>query len=139
VALHQAAFGTQTLTAEYRRTWMQVPGYHPALDLVAAAPDGSLAAYVFYSIQAEENDPNGMRVGVADSVGTHPVYRQMGLARALLLAGLPILKDLGVQAASLTTASYNCAMQQTASGAGFYQTGQILYFAKALHGKENER
>ena len=139
VALHQAAFGTQVLTAEYRRTWMQVPGYNPALDLVAVAPDGTLAAYGFYSVQPEESKQNDMRVGMADSVGTHPAYRRMGLARALLLAGLPILKELGIKAASLTTASYNTAMQQAASSAGFIQTGQILYFAKALHAKEDER
>ncbi len=134
VALHQAAFGTQNLTAAYRRTWMQVPGYTPVLDLVAVAPDGTLAAYVYYSIHPEENELGGVRTGSVDSAGTHPAYQRRGLTRALLLAGRPILKALGMANASLTTASYNTPMQQAARHAGFSQTELILYFAKASNG-----
>jgi ribosomal protein S18 acetylase RimI-like enzyme len=129
VALHRAAFGTQNLTAEHRRTWMQGPGYTPALDLVAVAPNGTLAAYGYYSIHPEENEHSEKRTGRVDSAGTLPVYRRMGLARALLLAGLPILKASGMETASLTTASYSAAMQQAAYRAGFRQTGKILYYA----------
>ena len=132
VALHRAAFGTQVLTAESRRTWMQVPDYNPALDLVAVAPDGALAAYVFYAVHAEENERSGTRTGRVDTMGTLPAYQRMGLAHALLLAGLPTLKEYGMESASLTTASYNEAMQRTAYRAGFRESGQILYFAQAL-------
>ena len=139
VTLHRAAFGTQELTAEYRRTWMQVPGYTRALDLVAVASDGSLAAYVYYSAHLEENKLRGMNEGSVDSAGTLPVYRRLGLARALLLAGLPILMELGMNSASLTTASFNTAMQQAANAAGFRQTGQILYFAQSINAVKDDR
>ncbi len=137
VALHRAAFGTQNLTPEYRRTWMQVPGYNPALDLVAVAPDGTLAAYVYYAVRLEENEISRIRTGAVDSAGTLPVYRGMGLARALLLAGLPRLKACGMETASLTTASYNVAMQQAAYRAGYRQTGQILYYARSINAGDN--
>ena len=139
VALHRAAFGTQVLTAENRRTWMQVPDYNPALDLVAVAPDGTLAAYVFYAVHTEENERSGNLTGRVDTMGTLPAYRRMGLALALLLAGLPILKEYGMESASLTTASYNEAMQRTAYRAGFRQSQQILYFAQAITALENSR
>jgi mycothiol synthase len=132
VALHQAAFGTQVMTAEFRRTWMQVPGYTTLLDLVAVAPDGTLAAYVYYAVHSEENVLSGLQTGSVDSAGTLPIYRRMGLARALLLAGLPKLKEFGMETASLTTANFNVAMQRSAYCAGFRQTGQILYFAKTI-------
>lgn len=132
VALHREAFGTQNLTVESRRSWMQVPGYDPALDLVAVAPDGKLAAYVYYAVHSEENKLGGIRTGTVDTAGTLPIYRRMGLAKALLLAGLPILIECEIDTASLTTASYNSAMQQAAYSAGFRQTGQILYYAKAI-------
>jgi ribosomal protein S18 acetylase RimI-like enzyme len=137
VVLHQAAFGTQNMTADHRRTWMQVPGYFPALDLVAVAPNGTLAAYVYFSIHPEENEHSGKRTGVVDSAGTLPVYRGMGLGRALILAGLPILKAYGMDNASLTTASYNAAMQQAACSAGFRQAGQILYYARTIHAEDH--
>ena len=136
VALHRAAFGTQVLTAENRRTWMQVPDYNPALDLVAVAPDGTLAGYVFYAVHAEENERSGTRTGRVDTMGTLPAYRRMGLAHALLLAGLPILKEYGMESVSLTTASYNEAMQLTAYRAGFRQSEQILYFAHGITAME---
>ncbi len=129
VALHRAAFGTQNMTVDHRRAWMQAPGYTPALDLVAVAPNGMLTAYVYYSFHPEENDLSGNQTGSVDSAGTLPIYRRMGLARALLLAGLPVLKACGMETASLTTASYNVAMQRAAYQTGFRQTGKILYYA----------
>jgi len=137
VSLHRAAFGTQNMTAEYRRTWMQEPGYTPALDLVAIAPDGTLAAYVYFAIHPEENELSRKRTGRVDSTGTLPVYQGIGLARALLMAGLPVLKESGMETASLTTASYNQAMQRAAYHAGFRQTGQILYYARTINAEDN--
>jgi ribosomal protein S18 acetylase RimI-like enzyme len=132
VALHRAAFGTQNMTAEHRRFWMQAPGYTPALDLVALAHDGTLAAYVYYSVHPEENDLSGVKTGNVDSAGTLPIYRRMGLATALLLSGLSVLKACGMETASLTTASYNVPMQRAAYRADFRQTGRILYYAKTI-------
>ncbi len=65
VALHRAAFGSEHMTAAERLTWMRQPDYDPALDLVAVAPNGSLAAYCFCAIQREENRLSGRNDGAA--------------------------------------------------------------------------
>jgi mycothiol synthase len=62
-ALHRAAFGTENMTVEGRLSWMRTPDYDPELDLVAIAPDGTLAAYVFCSISEEENALTGRSDG----------------------------------------------------------------------------
>ena len=72
VTLHRAAFGTEQMTGAERLRWMRAPGYDPALDLVAVAPDGSLAAYCFCAIQQEENRLSDRNDGVTDPLATHP-------------------------------------------------------------------
>lgn len=44
VALHRAAFGTQYMTKQRRLQMMRTHWYDPRLNLVAVAPDGTLAA-----------------------------------------------------------------------------------------------
>ncbi len=89
VALHREAFGTQGLTAEYRRTWMQVPGYTPALDLVAVAPDGTFAAYV--GMPYDEIN----RRAIFEPVCTHPEHQRKGLASALMREALRRAQAMG--------------------------------------------
>ncbi len=108
-ALHRAAFGTEHMTVEERLAMMRVPEYDPALDLIAVAPDGSLAGYCFCSISHEE----GSCLGHTDPVATHPRFQRLGLARALMLTGLRKLKERGAETAMLGTSSENTAMQQS--------------------------
>ena len=107
VALHRAAFGTEHLTAGERLTWMRASDYDPALDLVAVAPDGSLAAYCFCVIHQEENLLSGRSDGVTDPLATHPAHQGLGLAQALLCAGLARLRARGAERALLGTSSDN--------------------------------
>lgn len=132
VALHQAAFGTQNMTLEYRQAMSGMPGYDPALDLVAVAPDGTLAAYVFGAIYAEENALTGEQAGHTDPIATHPRYQRLGLSKALLLAGLRRLKERGITVARLGTSSDNTAMQRTALAAGFRLVGESWHYAKSI-------
>jgi mycothiol synthase len=132
VALHRAAFGTQNLTVEARLSWMRTPEYNPALDLVAVAPDGSLAAYVFCSIGHEENGLTGRKDGYTDPVATHPAFQRRGLARALLLTGFGLLKRRGVEHARTGTSSSNTAMQWTAKSVGFRIGSTTVFFTKQL-------
>jgi mycothiol synthase len=130
VALHRAAFGTQNLTVEARLSWMRTPEYDPALDLVAVAPDGTLAAYVFCSISHEENELTGRKDGYTDPIATHPAFQRRGLARALLLTGFGLLKRRGVENARLGTGSSNTAMQRAAESVGFIVESTTLFFEK---------
>lgn len=132
VALHRAAFGTESMTAEYRLAMIAAPSYDPALDLVAVAPDGTLAAYVLCSISPEENALSGRQDGWTDPVATHPAYRRRGLARALLLTGLRLLRERGMDAARLGTSSDNVAMWQAAMGVGYRVEARTLFFTLSL-------
>jgi mycothiol synthase len=101
VVLHRAAFGTPHMTIEGQLSWMRMPEYDPTLDLVAVAPDGALAAYVLCSISEQENLLAGRRVGYTDSVATHPKFQRRGLAKALLVKGLNLLRQRGMEIAGL--------------------------------------
>lgn len=131
-ALHRAAFGTEHMTVEHRLAMMRTPEYAPELDLVAVAPDGQLAAYTMVSISAEENARTGRKNGYTDPVATHPAFQRRGLARALLLTGLQMLKARGMETARLGTASDNLGMQKAAESAGFALDYKTLWFQKPL-------
>ncbi len=132
VALHRAAFGTQYLTVERRLSWMRRPAYDPALDLVAVTSNGTLAAYVLCSISEEENALTGQHVGYTDPVATHPKFQRKGLARALLLTGLHLLKQRGMKTARLGTGNWNEAMQKTAESVGYRAVSTPLFFEKSV-------
>lgn len=139
VALHRAAFGTENMTEDYRRVMAQAPGYDPNLDLIAVAPDGRLAAYVFGSISAEENALTGRMIGYTDPVATHPDFQRLGLCRALLFACLHRLKERGMDTARLGTGSWNTTMQRAAQSAGFQVCGQTRLYEKEMVGTRDNQ
>src|SRR5512139_1811316 len=63
VALHRLAHGTEYMTVERRLSIIAVDDHDPALDLVAVAPDGSLAAYCVGTISPSENMLTGRKNG----------------------------------------------------------------------------
>jgi ribosomal protein S18 acetylase RimI-like enzyme len=130
VALHRAAFDTENMTVESRLSWMRTPDYDPELDLVAVAPDGTLATYLFCSINREENALTGRKEGRTDPVATYPKFQRRGLAQALLLTGLHLLKQRGVETARMGTGSWNVAMQETARSVGFRAESRTIFFEK---------
>ena len=130
--LHRAAFGTDYMTTEKRLQWMRAPHYDAALDLVAVAPNGELAAYCFGSIDANENARAQRAVGWLDPLGTHPRYQGRGLARALLCYGLNLLRARGMDYAALGTSSENAAMQRAAFAAGFFVESKRAWFSKSI-------
>ena len=132
VALHRAAFGTDRMTVEERRAMMSVPDYDPKLDLVAVAPAGRLAGFCVCSIPVEENAVTGRNEGYTDPIGVHPDFQQKGLARALLMTGLQLLRERGVEYAVLGTSSENTAMQAAAHAAGFQVESSKVWWAKPV-------
>ena len=131
-ALHRAAFGTEHVTVEDRLSWMRTPEYDPELDLVAVAPDGTLAAYALLHVSPQENALCGRLEGHVGSLGTHPAFQRMGLARVLLLAGLVLLKRRGLETACTSTGCWNLAMQRAARSVGFQTEGRTLFFLKSV-------
>lgn len=136
VNLHRAAFGTDNMTLDYRRSIMSAPDYLPELDLVAVAPNGELAAFCHCQIFADDAPrAGGKKEGWTDPLGTHPAYRRLGLAKALILAGMRLLQTRGMDTALLGTSSANPAMQQVAGSIGFRAVSNTLWYCKEVGGK----
>jgi mycothiol synthase len=133
VSLHRAAFGTDIMTLSYRQSIMNSPSYIPEIDLVAVAPDASLAAFCMCQIFPDDNPrAGGQKEGWTDPVGTHPVHRNKGLAKALIITGMRALKDRGIDTALLGTSSTNDAMQRVAERIGFRSVSTTLWFSKII-------
>lgn len=132
VQLHRLAFGTDHMTVDERLAMLDGPDYQSQLDLVAVAPDGSLAAYCVCGISREENLRTGRNEGYTDPLATHPDYQKRGLSRALLLTGLHLLKDQGIETAVMGTNSDNLAMQAVARAVGFVIKSSRIWFSKSV-------
>jgi mycothiol synthase len=89
------------LTVETHKHWFTDPNYKPEFDLVAIAPDGTFAAFCFCYINSEENEHFERKDGWIADLGARRGFRQIGLGRAMLLAGLHQLKAAGMDTAKL--------------------------------------
>lgn len=130
VSLHQAAFGTGVMTLAYRQAIMCAPDYLPELDLVAVAPDGTLAALCMCQIFPDDAPrAGGIKEGWTDPVATHPAYQRQGLGKALLLAGMRRLQARGLDTAVLGTMSDNLPMQRLAESVGFRIVTRTIWYS----------
>jgi len=126
-SMHRAAFGTEYMTTESRLVIMNTSEYDPSLDLLVIAPNETVAAYCTCSV----NDQT--KVGLTDPVAAHPSYQRMGLARALLLKGMQMLKERGMKSAHLGTSGDNTSMQKTAESVGFTVEYRTIWFSKEVN------
>ncbi|HEX6288097.1 MAG TPA: GNAT family N-acetyltransferase [Herpetosiphonaceae bacterium] len=100
------------LTLERWQTWFSDPDYHPELNLIAVAADGTFAAFCWAGFDPTENERTGQGLGWVHLLGTRRGFRRIGLGRGILLSGLHRLQAcgmktvrLGVDAQSLTGAT----------------------------------
>lgn len=113
VALHHAVWpGSRVTEASYARM-RAVPGYDPALDLVAVLPDGTLAAYCI----CWPDPVSG--VGLFEPVGTHPEHRRRGYAAAVIAAANRRLRDAGMHTALVEPTTKNPDAVALYEAAGF--------------------
>jgi mycothiol synthase len=133
VALHRAAFGSSYMTTERRLKMMRKHTYDRTLDLVAVAADETLAAYAMGQVNEQEGVQG---VSYADLFATHPSYRGLGLASALMQMIVQRLQAKGYRVARLSTDSTNQAMQHVAKAVGFRIVGATLRFQRQLYEKE---
>jgi len=82
------------------RRFFETPGRDPSLWLVAFDGD-EVAAGVFNGIYPEQDAALGIRRGWLDSVFTRRPWRRRGLARALILRSLILLKEHDMTSAAL--------------------------------------
>jgi ribosomal protein S18 acetylase RimI-like enzyme len=91
VRVHQAAFDPSRVSIESYSNVMDAWPYRADLDWVIQAPKGELASFAL----AWLDDVN--RVGELEPVGTDPIYRGLGLGRAVSLAALHALRNAGAE------------------------------------------
>ncbi|GAB4210532.1 MAG: hypothetical protein OHK0022_43670 [Roseiflexaceae bacterium] len=77
------------------------PHYRKDQDLLAVTADGTVAAFCFCIINPDENARNNRQAGWIATLGTRRGYRNIGLGRAMLLAGLRVLKQNSMTTARL--------------------------------------
>jgi ribosomal protein S18 acetylase RimI-like enzyme len=132
VAMHRAAFGTNYMTVEWRLAFMRNLAYIPELDLIVVSPEGIFAAFCVGGIDQEENSRNGSQEGWTDPIGTRPDFQRLGLARAVVLAGLQQLRNYGMDSALIGTGSWNVATQQLCQSAGFRLLYNVAWYTKEM-------
>ena len=104
--------------------FMQLPGYHRDLDVVAVTPDGVMAAYVNGWI-----DPVN-RIGDFGPVGALPAYRRQGLTRAALLEGLRRMQARGMDRVCISTGVSNAPALRLYESIGFKIVNKTLDYVK---------
>ena len=107
--------------ARYLR-FMRSPGYVLDHDLVAVAPDGTIASFAIYWPDDE------LSLGQFEPVGTHPDFQRRGLARALLHEGLARLAAAGIERARVMTGGANERAQSVYLDSGFELVDQVAAF-----------
>ncbi|MCL5999233.1 MAG: GNAT family N-acetyltransferase [Chloroflexi bacterium] len=112
--LHREVFQPSRVTDEAYLRLMSMPGYDPNLDVVAVAPDGTLAAFCICWV----DKVNG--IGVFEPVGTRPSFRRMGLGHAVLVEGLRRMQAYGAcSTAMVTTGGGTVEAQRLYEAVGF--------------------
>ncbi len=112
------------ITDEQYSVFMQLPAYQRDLDIVAVAPDGTIAAFV-----NGWNDPLN-RIGELGTVGVLPAYRRRGLMRAVLFEVLRRMQAQGMERACVSTGVTNIPAIRLYSAVGFESMNVYLDYLK---------
>src|SRR5215467_153658 len=86
---HVDAWAPSTYTAEGYQGVRRAPGYRGDLHILVEAPNGTMASSTIMWLD-EVN-----KTAEFEPVGTHPDYRRLGLARAMLLHGMHLARAAG--------------------------------------------
>jgi ribosomal protein S18 acetylase RimI-like enzyme len=107
--------------ARYLR-FMRSPAYVREHDIVAVAPDGTIAAFTIHWPDDE------LSLAQFEPVGTHPAFQRRGLARALLHDGLARLAAAGIERARVMTGGSNERAASTYLATGFELVDRVARF-----------
>ena len=132
--LYQDVFVAGSSIIRDRLALMRTSDHVQASDIVAVAPDGSLAAFCLCMAGLLDPRHPAHKDGWIDLVGTRLAYRRLGLGRAILSAGLRQLRSFGADQALLGTTSWNSAAQRLFAAAGFRLLHEIRWYAWAEDG-----
>ncbi|MEV4426285.1 GNAT family N-acetyltransferase [Streptomyces sp. NPDC053792] len=108
-----ASFGSDWTGTAYRDGMMTRPGYDPAREIVAEAPDGRIGAYTVYWVDRR----NGL--GHFEPVGTHEAFRRRGLARAVMAESMRRMAELGLRRVTVNHDAENAPAARLYGSLGF--------------------
>ncbi|MCZ0978415.1 GNAT family N-acetyltransferase [Streptomyces diastatochromogenes] len=109
----KASFGSDWTGTAYRDGVMTRPGYDPAHEIVAEAPDGRVGAYTVYWVDTR----NGL--GHFEPVGTHEAFRRLGLARAVMTESMRRMAALGLRRVTVNHDAENLPAAKLYGALGF--------------------
>lgn len=117
--------------ASFRR-WIESPEFAPELMVVAWDGD-EVAGAVLNAIYLEENEELGVSRGWLDSVFTRRAWRRRGLARALIVRSLYLLRDRGLATAALGVDADNpSGAFGLYESAGFHPTERFVAWRRPM-------
>ena len=121
---HREAFHPSRITDEGYARLMRLTEYDCALDVVAVAPDGTIAAYAMGWVDRAN------KVGEFEPVGTRPTFQRRGLARAALLEGMSRMKARGAETALVSTSGSNEGAIRLYESVGFRRVKTKVAYSK---------
>lgn len=124
VGAFSAAFPSDELTTDAYRALQACDAYEPTLDVVAVAPDGSIAAFATLWLDREN------RIAQIEPAGCHPDHRRLGLTKAVILHGLAAAARLGATGAIVRPSSENPAARALYESCGFRVVSDGFGFVK---------
>jgi len=112
--------------------WANLPRFRPELNLLAVAGE-EIAGLCLCDVNKEHIARIGRQEGWVDTLGVRRAYRHQGLGRALLLAGLHVLKEAGMESAGLgvDAKSLTGATRLYESG-GFVERRRYILYRRPL-------
>ncbi len=129
VMAHRAAFGSMNMTTDWRCRTLRYPRYLADLDLVAEAPDGSVAAFcVGWLLQTA----GGGHVAQVEPLGVCPEYQRLGLGRALLTNMFQRAREHGATRIEVNAESYNVASRGLYEAAGFSAQTELQFALRSF-------
>jgi len=115
--------------ARYLR-FMRSPAYELANDMVAVAPDGTIASFAIYW------PDDALSLAQFEPVGTHPDFQRRGLASAVLHESLARLAAAGIERARVMTGGTNERAGRAYRALGFQLVDEVAsYRAPASFGR----
>jgi ribosomal protein S18 acetylase RimI-like enzyme len=112
------------VTDEQYARFMRMPGYDREFDVVAVAPDGTIAAYVNGWL-----DPVN-KIGDFGPVGAREAYRRQGLTRAVLLECMRRMKARGMDRVCVSTGEDNVAARGLYESVGFRIVNRYVEYGR---------
>lgn len=114
------------MTENMAKIYASASFYKAELDLVAVDPNGRFAAFVTVRL-----DPVS-RIAELEPVGTHPDYRKLGLAKAVILEGLKRLQKYNPSLICIQGAAQTEAANRLYESLGFTEKVGVYIWQKTI-------